>query len=92
MEEGELLMLIDAFMEDCVMLDRTTQPDGIGGYVTARFSCLGDWTPLVATAVSAAAMGGFIWLKEKKGFDWIENFAVACSMLLGMIAAMLVHL
>ena len=32
MEEGELRVLIDAFMEDCVMMDRTTQPDGIGGF------------------------------------------------------------
>ena len=68
------------------------KPDGAGTYVTARFSFLGDWTPLVAAAVSAAAMGVFIWLKEKKGFDWIENFAVAGSMLLGMIAAVLVKL
>ncbi len=68
------------------------KPDGAGNYVTARFSFLGDWTPLVAAAVSAAAMGVFIWLKEKKGFDWIENFAVAGSMLLGMIAAVLVKL
>lgn len=68
------------------------KPDGSGNYVTARFSFLGDWTPLVAVAVSAAAMGGFLWLKEKKGCDWVENFAVAGSMLLGMIAAVLVKL
>ena len=70
-----------------------SQKPGAGGeYVTARFSFLGDWTPLVAAAVSAAAMGVFIWLKEKKGLDWVENFAVAGSMLLGMLAAVLVKL
>ena len=63
-----------------------------GEYVSARFSFRGDWTPLVAVAVSAAAMGVFIWLKEKKGLDWVENFAVAGSMLAGMAAAVLVNL
>ena len=61
-------------------------------YVTARFSFLGDWTPLVAAASAALAMAGFIWLKEKKKVDWVENFAIAGSMLIGMLAAVLVHL
>lgn len=26
-------MLIDAFMEDCVMMDKASLPDGIGGFV-----------------------------------------------------------
>lgn len=70
-----------------------SQKPGIdGNYDTARFSFLGDWTPLVAVAVSAAAMGVFLWLKEKKGLEWVENFAVAGSMLLGMLAAVLVKL
>ena len=61
-------------------------------YVTARFSFLGNWTPLVAAAAAAAAMGVFIWLKEKKNWDWVENFAIAGSMLVGMIATVLVSL
>ena len=61
-------------------------------YVTARFSFLGNWTPLVAAAAAAAAMGVFIWLKEKKKWDWVENFAIAGSMLIGMIATVLVSL
>ena len=61
-------------------------------YVTARFSFLGDWTPLVAAAAAAAAMGVFIWLKEKKKWDWVENFAIAGSMLAGMIVTVLVSL
>ena len=61
-------------------------------YVTARFSFLGNWTPLVAAGAAAAAMGVFIWMKEKKKWDWVENFAIAGSMLVGMIAAVLVSL
>ena len=61
-------------------------------YVTARFSFLGSWTPLVAAAAAAAAMAVFIWLKEKKNWDWVENFAIAGSMLVGMIATVLVSL
>ena len=61
-------------------------------YVTARFSFLGNWTPLVAVAAAAAAMGFFLWLKEKKHLDWVENFAIAGSMLTGMLAAVLVSL
>ena len=63
-----------------------------GTWVSARFSFLGDWTPLVTAAAAALAMGVFIWLKEKKKLDWVENFAVAGSMLIGMLAAVLVSL
>ena len=63
-----------------------------GEYVSARFSFLGDWTPLAAAAASAAVMGIFIWLKEKKGLGWVENFAVAGSMLVGMAVAVLLKL
>ena len=71
------------------------KPEAAAGeirYVTARFSFLGDWTPLVTAAAAALAMGIFIWLKEKKKVDWVENFAIAGSMLAGMLAAVLVHL
>ena len=61
-------------------------------YVTALFSFLGSWTPLVAAAAAAAAMGVFIWLEEKKKQEWVENFAIAGSMLIGMIATVLVSL
>ena len=61
-------------------------------YKTALFSFLGDWKPLVAAGAAAAAMAVFIWLKEKKNLGWVENFAVAGSMLIGMLAAVLVSL
>ena len=63
-----------------------------GAYVPSLFSFRGDWTPLVAAAAAAVAMGIFIWLKEKKHLDWVENFAVAGSMLIGMLVVVLVHL
>lgn len=31
-EEGELRMLIDDFMEDYVMMDKVSVPDGVGGF------------------------------------------------------------
>ena len=37
-------------------------------------------------------MAVFIWLKEKKNLAWVENFAIAGSMLIGMLAAVLVSL
>ena len=32
MEEGVVLMLIDVFKTDCVMMDKKSVPDGIGGF------------------------------------------------------------
>ena len=40
-------------------------------------------------AVAALAMAGFTWLAEKKHWDWLDNFSIAGSMLLGMLAAVL---
>ena len=71
------------------------KPSAAGGetaYVPSRFAFGGDWTPLVAAAAAAIAMGIFIWLKEKKHLDWVENFAVAGSMLIGMLVVVLIHL
>ena len=34
-------------------------------------------------------MGFFLWLKEKKHQDWVDNFSLAGSMLAGMAAAVL---
>ena len=51
------------------------------------FSFGGSWLPLAVVAVSALAMAGFLWLKEKKKMDWVDNFSIAGSMLVGMVAA-----
>lgn len=42
---------------------------------------------LIACLVSAAFMGLFTWLIRKKKQAWLENYAFAFSMLLGMAAA-----
>ena len=63
----------------------------IGGLVSGQglFTFRGDWMPLVAVFFSGAAMAGFTWLAEKKRLDWLDNFSIAGSMLLGMMAAVL---
>ena len=64
----------------------------IGGFVSGngRFSFSGYWTPLVVVAVSALAMAAFTYFSEKKGKEWLDNFSIAGSMLIGMLAAVLV--
>ena len=56
------------------------------------FSFSGSWLPLAVVAVSALAMAGFLWLKEKKHMDWVDNFSIAGSMLIGMAAAVLLNM
>ena len=64
----------------------------LGGFVSGngRFSFSGSWTPLLVAAVAALATAGFAWLAEKKHWDWLDNFSIAGSMLLGMLSAVLV--
>ena len=49
----------------------------------------GQYLPLVTLAFSAATMGLFVYLAEKKKQAWVENFSIAGSMLVGMTAAVL---
>lgn len=56
------------------------------------FTFSGSWLPLAVVAVSALAMAGFLWLKEKKQMDWVDNFSIAGSMLVGMAAAVVLNL
>lgn len=64
----------------------------LGGFVSGNglFTFSGSWTPLLVAAVAALAMAGFTFLAEKKHWDWLDNFSIAGSMLLGMLAAVLV--
>lgn len=64
----------------------------IGSFVSENglFSFTGSWIPLVVVVVSGLAMAGFIYLSEKKKATWVENFSIAGSMLIGMIAAVVV--
>lgn len=49
----------------------------------------GNVLPLVTAGFSALAMAGMNWLTVKKKQGWVENFAIAGSMLIGMTAAVL---
>jgi hypothetical protein len=64
----------------------------LGSFVSGKglLTFSGSWTPLLVAAVAALAMAGFTWLSEKKHLDWLDNFSIAGSMLLGMLAAVLV--
>lgn len=64
----------------------------IGGFVSGkgRFAFRGSLTPIIVAAVSAAVMAGFTYLAEKKHMVWLESFAIAGSMLIGMLAAVFV--
>ncbi len=66
----------------------------IGGFLSGSglLTFSGDWTPLVTAAVSGLVMAAFVYFSEKKGLVWLESFSIAGSMILGMAAAVLVHL
>ncbi len=65
----------------------------IGGFVSGNglFSFSGDLTPIIVALVSALVMAGFLYLSEKKQMVWLESFSIACSMLIGMLAAVVVN-
>ncbi len=56
------------------------------------FAFKGDWMPLVVVAVSGISMAFFTWLSKKKHFAWVEEFALAGSMLIGMGSVVLLNL
>ena len=64
----------------------------VGGFISGNglFSFSGSWTPLVVVAAAALAMAVFTYFSEKKGMEWLDNFSIAGSMLIGMLAAVLV--
>lgn len=66
----------------------------IGGFVSGNgmFSFAGSFLPLIVVAVSGCVMAGFVYLAEKKNMAWVESFSIACSMLIGMAAAVVVKL
>lgn len=63
----------------------------IGSYI-GTFTAYGDWLPLFVAGVSAAVMLIFEYFTVKKKKVWLDNFSVATSMLVGMIAAVLIKL
>lgn len=66
----------------------------IGGFVSGNgmFSFAGSFLPLIVVAVSGCTMAGFVYLAEKKNMAWVESFSIACSMLVGMAAAVVVKM
>ena len=65
----------------------------VGGWISGNkqlFSFSGSWTPLVVVAAAALAMAVFTYFSEKKGMEWLDNFSIAGSMLVGMLAAVLI--
>ncbi|MBQ3386469.1 MAG: DUF5058 family protein, partial [Eggerthellaceae bacterium] len=60
----------------------------IGSYI-GDIKADANWLPLAVALVGAAAMAGFIWLKEKRHADWVDNFSVAGSMIIAMASAIL---
>ena len=61
----------------------------VGSYI-GTYTSTGNILPLIVLAVSAAAMAVFTYFIEKKNIRWLENFSIACSMLVGMAVAVLI--
>ena len=70
---------------------RTLPRIAVGSYV-GTFTSTGNFMPLIVLAVSAGAMACFTYFIEKKNQQWLENFSIAGSMLLGMAAAVVAGL
>ena len=64
----------------------------VGGFISGNglLTFSGYWTPLAVVAAAALAMAVFTYFSEKKGMEWLENFSIAGSMLVGMLAAVLI--
>lgn len=62
----------------------------IGAFVSLKglFSFAGDYVPLIVVGASGAMMAIFVALSKKH--PWVENFAIALSMIVGMAVAVLV--
>lgn len=63
----------------------------IGSYV-GMLTAYKNYLPLLVAGVSGLAMAVFEYLIQKKKMDWLENFSVAVSMIIGMAVAVLVKL
>ena len=63
----------------------------IGSYV-GTLTDSGNYVPLAVAAVSAAVMAVFEYFINKKGISVLENFSLAASMLVGMVAAVVMNL
>lgn len=66
----------------------------VGGLASSEglLSFSGDWLPIAVVVVSGAVMAVFVWLAEKKKKQWVENFSIAGSMLIAMVAAVFINM
>ena len=82
---GELL-------DECFLMAVATLGALALGWISGGglFSFSGSWTPLAVVAAAALAMAVFTYFSEKKGMAWLDNFSIAGSMLIGMLAAVLI--
>lgn len=62
-----------------------------GSYI-ARAIVYKEMIPILTATVSAASMAAFEYLAGKKGFSVLENFSLAGSMIIGMVASVLMSL
>lgn len=63
----------------------------IGSYV-GTFTSSGNYLPLFVAGVSAVVMAIFEYFTNKKKMGWLDNFSVATSMLVAMVATVLINL
>ncbi len=86
----------------------TAKSNGFGAFATVAMfiglcsayfgSYIGDsvrntnWMPLIIACISGVSMLIFEGLRKWKKWDWLDNFSVASSMLIGMIAAVMIHI
>ena len=60
----------------------------IGSYL-GTWTSTGDFLPLAVAFVAGLAMAVFEYFARVKKVTWLDNFSMACSMLVGMGAAVL---
>ncbi len=63
----------------------------IGAYI-GSVTAFKNWLPLFTACVSGVVMLIFEYFTNKKKIAWLDNFSIAGSMLIGMIAAVLISL
>ncbi len=66
----------------------------LGSFVSENglLTFTGNWVPLLVAGVSACIMAVFTYFSEHRNMQWLDNFSIACSMLIGMLAAVLTGL
>ena len=85
--------ILSDFYSETNGIDRDKAEKIVGEFVSGNkklFSFSGSWTPLVVVAAAALAMAVFTYFSEKKHMEWLDNFSIAGSMLIGMLAAVLI--